>query len=296
MQKRTHQCSRRRHGRHTAPPSSRKPGPPLRESTLIHARQALIDYLKLMAPHFDRAEQRFWSAFYLCGQLSDLERKTIEPMVLNLLGVHPEAIRAVQQFIGQSPWAYQPLIRQLEVLVADWLGESDGVLIVDGSGFPKRGEHSAGVAWQYCGRLGKVDNCQVGVFLVYASAKGQAFLNGQLYVPEQWFTPEYASRWKQCGLPPNLAFRTEPEIALALIQQVVEHNRVPFQWVLADEGFGRNPGFLDGLDSLGKRYLVEVPKDTRVWLRTPGVEPPGPSLTGRLRLHPRVVRSAPPPR
>lgn len=292
MPKRIHQVNRRR--RRQAPPSGRKANARLRESSRITARHELVAFHRVFAGHFHRAEQRCWSAFYLCGQLADLERKTIEPMVLALLGVAPKVIRAVQQFIGQSPWAIAPFIEQLEALVADTLGDPVGVLIADGSGFPKRGKHSAGVAWQYCGRLGKVENCQEGVFLVYASAKGQAFLNGRLYLPEDWFAPDNADRWEACGIPPQTPFRTEPEIALELIGQVVDRDRVAFRWVTADADFGRDPGFLDSLGDLGKWYLAEVPKNTRVWLRTPRVQPPGPSLVGRPRLHPRVYPSAAP--
>jgi SRSO17 transposase len=293
MSKRKQKSSRRHH--RPAPPSSRKAGARLRATSLIAARQELITFHQKFMAHFDRVEQQCWSAFYLCGQLANLERKTIEPMVLALLGSAPEVIRAVQQFIGQSPWAVQPVTVQLQALVAEWLGDREGVVIADGSGFPKRGGYSAGVAWQYCGRLGKVENCQEGLFLVYASPKGHAFLNAQLYLPEKWFAPEYAKRWKKCGIPAAMEFQTEPAIALTLIRQVVECDQVPFRWVTADEDFGRDPGFLDGLTALGKWYLVEVPASTRVWRRTPCVQPPGPSLIGRPRLYPRVPPSAPPP-
>lgn len=292
MPKQKHTVNRRR--RRQAPPSGRKASARLRESSRITARHELVAFHKAFAAYFHRAEQRCWSAFYLCGQLADLERKTIEPMVLALLGVVPEVIRAVQQFIGQSPWTIEPLIVQLEALVADTLGDPEGVLIVDGSGFPKRGQHSAGVARQYCGRLGKVENCQEGVFLVYASTKGQAFLNGRLYLPEDWFAPDSADRWKACGIPAKTPFQTEPEIALELMRQVVDRDQVAFRWMTADADFGRDPGFLDGVAGLGKWYLAEVPKNTRVWLRTPRVQPPGPSVIGRPRLYPRVYPSAPP--
>ncbi|MGH6629462.1 MAG: IS701 family transposase, partial [Burkholderiales bacterium] len=146
------------------------------------------------------------------------------------------------------------------------------------------------------GRVGKVDNCQNGIFAVYASARGQAFLTTQLYLPQDWFDRAHAKRWKQCGIPPATQFRTEPAIALDLLRELIEHGQVPFRWVAADEDFGRNQAFLDGVAAYGKWYLVEVPKNTRAWLRTPRVEPPGPSLLGkRARLHARVVRSAPAP-
>jgi SRSO17 transposase len=241
MSKRSRPIARRR--RCKVPPSGRKSSGRLREVNLVTARQMLVDFHQLFARHFRRAEQRCWSAFYLCGQLARLGRKTIEPMVLELLGRAPELIRAVQQFIGQSPWAMEPLIEQLEALVAQTLNDLAGVIIADGSGFPKRGRHSAGVAWQSCGRSGKVDNCQEGVFLVYASPKGHAVLNGRLYLPADWFAPDQADRWKACGIPAPVRFQTEPEIALDLLRQVRDRGQVTFRWVTADADFGRDSGF-----------------------------------------------------
>lgn len=292
MPKREFRVHRRR--RHRVPPSGRAGGHRLSESSLVLARQELADYHQGFAARFRRSEQACWSALYLCGQLANLDRKTIEPIVLALLGREPEAIRAVQQFIGQSPWAIEPLVEYLQAQVMSTLGDPDGVLIVDGSGFPKRGAHSAGVAWQYCGRLGKVENCQEGVFLVYASSKGQAFLDGRLYLPAEWFAAEHAKRWAHCGIPANQPFRTEPQLAADLIRAVVARGHVAFRWVLADADFGRDSGFLEALAALDKWYLAEVPKSTRVWIRRPRVQPPGPGLRGRPRLRARVSLNAAP--
>ncbi len=179
--------------------------------------------------------------------------------------------------------------------MADWLGEPDGVVIVDGSGFPKQGNHSVGVAWQYCGHLGKLANCQQGVFAVYASRHGYAFLDERLYLPEKWFTAEYHDRWKACGIPETLSFQTEPALGLEMIADWMRRGVVPFRWVTADETYGKSPSFLEGIAALDKWYLVEVPADTRVWWRTPPLEPPGRSLLGPPRTHPRVKRTAPRP-
>jgi len=255
----------------------------------------LVAYLRLWRDTWPRREQREWSAFYLCGQLADLERKTIEPMVLMLKGPDENAMRGLQQFIGQSSWAVPAKWERLQQLVGGWLGEPDAVLILDGSGFPKRGPASAGVAPQYCGALGKIANCQEGVFAVYASGSGYAFVEGRLYVPDRWFGAEYAARRKACSLPTDLAFQTEPEIALAMLTDVLAAGHLSFQWVTADEHFGENPAFLDGIAATGQWYQVEVPVTTRVWLRTPAIQPPGPGLLGRPRLHPRVAPNAPRP-
>jgi len=124
---------------------------------------------------FQRREQRYWSLIYLCGQLSDLERKTIEPMVLALLGPDSNLVRAGQQFIGQGEWAASKLIVRYQEVVAEWLGDPHGVVILDGVAFPSKGRLRVGVAHQYCGVLGKLANCQEGVFAVYVSSSGYAF-------------------------------------------------------------------------------------------------------------------------
>jgi len=255
--------------------------------------QALTDYAQEFDVCFQRREQRQWSMLYLCGQLSNLERKTIEPVVLGLLGPDRNAVRAVQQFIGQGQWEARVLIECHQDLVAKSLGNPQGVVIVDGSGFPKRGPHSVGVARQYCGALGKVANCQEGVFVVYASRHGYTFLNGRLYLPAEWFDAQHRRQWLACGLPDDTRFHTEPELALEMIQDLVSRSVIPFQWVTCDEHFGQNPAFLDGIAALGKWYLAEVPSDTRVWLRTPDIEPPGCGPLGRPRTRPRVKLDAP---
>jgi SRSO17 transposase len=255
----------------------------------------LMAFLRLWADVWLRREQRDWSAFYLCGQLANLERKTIEPMVLALHGPDENAMRGLQQFIGQSAWEVRPKRERLQQLVGGWLGQPEAVLILDGSGFPKQGTHSAGVAPQYCGALGKIANCQEGVFAVYASPSGYAFVDGRLYVPERWFGDDYATRRQACAIPADLQFQTEPEIALTMLTEIVALGHLPFRWVTADEHFGEIPAFLEGIAASGKWYQIEVPVNTRVWLRTPAVQPPGPGLLGRPRLHPRVAPSAPRP-
>jgi SRSO17 transposase len=143
--------------------------------------------------------------------------------------------------------------------------------------------------------LGKLANCQQGVFVVYASRRGYAFLDERLYLPEAWFGEDYRERWQACGIPETLAFQTEPELGLAMLTELVERAVVPFRWVTCDEKYGENPAFLEGIAALGKWSLAEVPADTRAWERTPTVEPPGLGLWGHLRTRPRVKRTAPRP-
>jgi SRSO17 transposase len=281
------------HRSNKRPASGRKPTSKLAVSDIEAISDELKAYHRLFHTVFQRREQRYWSLVYLSGQLSDLERKTIEPMVLALLGPEPNAVRAVEHFISQGAWETQALIQRYQELVAEWLGDPQGVVIVDGSGFPKQGHDSVGVAHQYCGVLGKLANCQEGVFAVYVSPSGYAFLDTRLYVHEDWFDAAHRERWKKCGLPAALPFRTEPELAMEMVCGLAQRGVVPFQWVTCDEHFGENPAFLNGISALGKWYLAEVPCNTRVWLRTPRVEPPGPGLLGRPRTRPRLAKHAP---
>jgi SRSO17 transposase len=234
----------RRAGRRP-PASGCKPAGRMSASDIAVSAEELQMFHQQFGQLFQRHEQREASWLYLCGQLTFLARKTIEPMVLELLGPKLNAIRRLQQFIGQSEWETGPLLQRMQELVGAWLSEEDGVLIVDGSGFPKQGQRSAGVAHQYCGHLGKIANCQEGVFVAYASRRGYAFVDERLYVPEEWFTTESQQRWQMCGMPKTLAFRTEPELGLEMISRLSAGGVIPFRWVTCDESYGKNPAFLD---------------------------------------------------
>jgi len=284
-----------RTSRRVPPASGRPPSEKLSAGDWQALTDELMTYHRPVQDVFQRREQRQWSMFYLCGQLSNLERKTVEPMVLELLGPDPNAIRGLQHFIGHGAWPTAALIECHQQRVSGTLGHPEGVVIVDGSGFPKQGHHSAGVGHQYCGALGKVANCQEGVFAVYASPLGATFVDARLYLPADWFAPDHREPWRQCGIPAATPFQTEPELARAMVADLVKRGVLLFQWVTADEHFGQNPGFLDGIAALGKWYFAEVPTDTRVWLRTPRVEQPGPGPLGRPRMRVRVAPSAPRP-
>ena len=255
--------------------------------------EELMTYHTRFHDLFQRREQREWSAFYLRGQLADLERKTVEPMVLALHGPDLAVVRAGQQFLGDGAWADEPILARHQRLVAESLGEPDGVVIFDGSGFPKQGTHSVGVAPQYCGALGKIANCQQGVFAAYTSRKGHTFLDRRLYMPEDWFDDAHASLRQRYGVPPELRFQTEPQLALEMLRGLVARAAVPFRWVVADEHYGMIPTFLDGVAATGKWYFAEVPASTKVWEGTPRVEPAGVGSRGRPRKHPRVVAGTP---
>lgn len=275
------------------PASGCQPSRYLSTAEMAHIGDDLSSFHREFDSVFRRREQRQASLFYLCGQLSGLERKTIEPMVLAAHGPDLNLIRAMQQFIGQSRWSAATASKLQQRLVAESFGDPAGVIIVDGSGFPKQGSYSAGVAYQYCGHLGKLANCQEGVFAVYVTQHGYAFLDGRLYMPEHWFATAHQPLRERCAIPDDLTFQTEPALALAMVTDMHTAGVVPFRWVAADEHFGQNPAFLDGIAALGKCYFVEVPSDTRIWRRTPAIEAPGQGPLGRPRIHPRLARHAP---
>jgi SRSO17 transposase len=175
--------------------------------------EELAAYAQHFAPFFYRREQREWAAVYLRGLLiADVPRKNVEAMALRLLGVGPHAerqVRALQQFIGEGRWDDDALLAEHQRLVEETLSEDDGVLIIDGSDFPKHGQHSAGVAPQWCGNTGKKDNCQAGVFLGYASRKGATLLNRRLYLPESWFGEDHQELWQACQIPDGTPCRDQ---------------------------------------------------------------------------------------
>jgi SRSO17 transposase len=281
--------------RMVAPPSGQRANGNLAPREVARLAAELAAYHAGYADLYQRREQREWAEFYLHGQLSDLERKTVEPMVLALKGPDPAAVRSGQQFLGDGAWDDAALLTRREELVAADLGQSDGVLICDGSGFPKQGKYSVGVARQYCGAVGKIANCQQGVFTLYVSSRGYTFVDRRLYMPEKWFGEEYAERRQRGGVPEVLRFQTEPELALEMLRGVVARGVLPFRWVAADEHYGMNPDFLDGVAAVGKYYFAEVPVSTMVWVGKVEVIAPGQGRMGRPRSGATVAPGTPPP-
>jgi SRSO17 transposase len=259
-----------------------------------HLVEELRAYHAIYSPLFQRREQREAAHTYLQGLLAALPRKSIEPMVLAVDSVSPKAVRAMQAFISEGRWDDEGLLRQHWKEVETDLGADDGVLMVDGSDFPKQGVHSIGVKRQYCGELGKRANCQAGVFVGYVSPKGYTVLDRRLYMPAEWLTDDaYAERRRQCGLPPELSFKTKPALAQDMLAAVVKAQTLRCRWVVADEAFGCDTGFLEGVVGLGLWYFAEVPHSTRVWEARPATHVPPWRGRGRRPQRERLVEGAP---
>jgi len=257
---------------------------------LEHLVEELRAYHAIYSPLFQRCEPREWSQKYLHGLLLELPRKSIEPMVLALEGAKPNAVRAMQQFIGEGAWDDQVILHRHWQEVDRELGEDDGVLILDGSDFPKQGQASVGVKRQYCGEVGKRANCQAGVYVAYASRQGYTLLDRRLYLPQEWVQGEaYAARRHTCGVPTDLPFTTKPMLGWEMLEAVHQASTLRCRWVTCDEAFGRDTELLDRIDALGLWYLAEIPHDTQVWQQRPVTGLPAWSGHGRPPTRVRVL-------
>jgi SRSO17 transposase len=211
-----------------------------------------------MAPFvntFCRQEPSQHAQTYVCGLLSDVERKNVESIAYRF----GQDRLPLQRFIGWAAWEDEPLRQELRGQVAQQLGHDDGVLVFDPSAFPKSGTESVGVARQWCGRLGKVDNCQVALSLGYVSAKGHTLVDMRLYLPKEWTTDQ--ARLKKAGVPKDRrGYRTRHQLALDMLEQ---HGGVlPHAWIAGDDEMGRPYWFRRRLAGWGKRYMLAVPSNT----------------------------------
>jgi SRSO17 transposase len=188
--------------------------------------------------------------------------------------------RALQRFLSEAPWSADRVIASIQEDVAPLLEEPDAVLVVDETGFAKQGTKSVGVARQYSGTLGKVGNCQIGVFLGYASSRGHALIDARLYLPEEW--TDDPDRCRAAGVPDEVGFATKPAQALAMVRRARGAGHLQARWVTGDAVYGGNPGFRDALAGDGLWYLLEVPTTTGVCPVT-GVTPTTPLVDGRWR-------------
>lgn len=217
---------------------------------------------------FQRTESRDNFYRYMSGQLCHLERKSIEPIAFAIEG---GKVRAMQRFVSDAPWDEDKIMFKYRSLVNDDMGHPDGAVIFDESGFAKKGDDSIGVARQYSGNLGKVDNCQVGVFAAYTSKYGYSLIDKRLYIPEHWFSDDYKEKREKCMLPPEIKFQTKPQLAAEILLDIAKQKQLPFRYVLADSVY-TNPDFIEAVESLvGVTYLLQVAEDTLCWLQKPVV-------------------------
>jgi SRSO17 transposase len=228
-------------------------------------------FVEPFAGSLDQPERRRHAAQYMTGLLSKLPRKSGEAIAY----LHDSQRQGLQNFIGSVPWDHKPLLATLARQVGEDLGEPDGVIVFDPSAFLKKGTKSVGVARQWCGRYGKVDNCQVGVFMAYVSRKEHALVNTRLFLPEEWATDK--ARREEAGVPKDLRHRTRHRLALEMLQECGQ--ALPHSWVAGDDEMGRPSGFRGQLRDRGERYLLAVPSNTLAR----DLDVPPPEYAGRGR-------------
>jgi SRSO17 transposase len=236
---------------------------------------------------FERSESREQARKYLRGLLANASRKNS----WQLAEVVGERIPdRMQRLLYRVPWNADVARDRLQEFVIETFGDAEAIGVVDETSFLKKGEHSVGVARQWCGAVGKLDNCQVATVLSYATKRGHVFLDRRLYLPEEWAWNE---KRRACArVPEEVPFETKPEQAIAMLEHAWEQG-VPMRWVTGDEVYGDSPRLRETIQAQGRFYVLAVSANTRVWTQRPEVEEPQEQTGGRPRRAPRLARGAP---
>jgi SRSO17 transposase len=216
----------------------------------------LESFLQPFAQGLQTAQQQTNARHYVSGLLSDLGSKDAESIAY----LHDRERQGLQSFLGQSPWDHRSLLDELTHQVAAELGEADGVPVFDPSAFAKKGSESVGVQRQWCGRLGKVENCQVGVYLGYVSRREHALVDFRLYLPREWAKSK--RRRRKAGVPEDVRFRTRHELALEMLDE--RGALLPHAWIAGDDELGRSSWFRQELRTRNEPYVLAVPSNTLV--------------------------------
>lgn len=236
--------------------------------------------------YYRRIEQHQLGLTYICGLLSTVKRKTGEGIALRFLG--ETDVRYLQNHITGYRWDHEGMKEKYQQELSNLIEAEEGMWTVDSSEFRKKGRESVGVARQYCGAVGKVENCQSGVFVGYTSERGYGMVDCRLYMPQQWFEEEYEERRKKCRVPQELQFKSKVQIGLDLIEKVEKGGGFGARWVGCDATFSSSHEFLD---TIGEQlyYFANVKKDTKVWLQRPEVGVGEYSGRGRPPVKRRVL-------
>jgi SRSO17 transposase len=230
-------------------------------ASIIAGGQAyLADVARRLAPYFARSQSRHRVQAYLQGLLSEAERKN-SWQVAEVCG--ESTPYGFQYLLSRADWDAEAIREELRRYVVQHLGDPNGVLVLDETGFPKKGRHSAGVARQYSGTLGKVDNCQIGVFLSYASPLGYALLDRELYLPQEW--TDDRERCQQAGIPEDRGFATKPQLARQMLARTFAAG-VPARWVTGDSVYGDDRRLRMWLEGQPYAYVLAVSGKEYVWL------------------------------
>ena len=240
----------------------------LHKITNEEIEEQLMEYLQSYRNCFVRSQQIKYFNTYEKGLLSNLDRKTIEPIALSFLG--EKEVRGMQQFFTRSKGWDEAIEKFYKKKAAEHLSDIGGFLSVDESDFAKKGNDSVGVTRQYCGRLGKTENCQAGVFLSYATEKGIGLLDSRLYLPNEWFKDEYAQKREECQIPEDRTFQTKNEMAKEMINNIIENQLFNINCIGCDASFGSDGTFLDNIPD-DMNYFASVRKNEHIFREMPEV-------------------------
>jgi len=236
---------------------------------------------------YQRSDQQRNGEIFIKGVLSDLDRKSIEPIALR----YEAGVRGMQLFMENSPFDDVRMTQIYKSRLSSRVNDPEGMLNVDSTEFVKKGKHSVGVARQHCGRLGKTENCQSVVFVGYASDRGYGLVSNQLFMPEKWFSKEYESLRKKCCVPDNVTFKTKPEMAGEMLKEAFNSGLFKAKWIGCDSLFGASKTFLDGLPQ-ECWYFADIHSPTLVWRDRPEVALP--EYRGRGQRPTKLKASFPP--
>ncbi|MCO6042422.1 IS701 family transposase [Aeoliella sp. ICT_H6.2] len=218
--------------------------------------ERLERFMEPFTCHLVRSEQVEHASTYVHGLLSDVKRKNVESIAYR----HDQVRIGLQRFIGFANWDDAPLREELARQVGEHLGEADGVIVFDPSSFPKKGNASVGVQRQWSGRLGKIDNCQIGVYMGYASSQEHALVDMRLYLPKDWAKDK--ARRQKAGVPKEIRYRSRHALCLQMLAE--KGTLLPHQWIAGDDEMGRPYHFRRDLQELGESYLLAIPSNTLI--------------------------------
>jgi len=252
--------------------------------------QELVDFHKQFHECFGRIEHKRLGLTYISGLMSNAKAKSAEPIALEFLD--KKSVRSMQQFMKTYRWDHDAMQFTHQSMLAPMISQPDGMITVDSCEFVKKGKESVGVTRQYCGTLGKVENCQSGVFVGYSSHKGYGLLTCRLYMPENWFTQEQEQRRKANLVPEDLVFETKQQIALELINKVSSSGLFSAKWVGADASFGSDIDFLNALPN-HQYYFANIRSDAKVFTKKPKVGLPAYKGRGRRPSNVKVLPGQP---
>ena len=240
-------------------------------AALERVYEAFQEFHAYFAPAFGRKQWRERSGQYLQGLLVQSEERRNAENLSETVAASP---RVMQRFLTEARWDDDAVVDRLQEYLAPRLEHAQGVWVLDGSDFPKQGVKSVGVSRQYCGTLGKIANCQAGVFLAHVGPRGRALVDKRLYLPKEWTGD--GERCAAAGVPrERRTYRSKTELALEMVERAQARGHLTAQWVAGDSAFGMSPNLREGLAAAGMRYVLDVRPDMTVWpLELAWTDPP----------------------